>query len=98
MRRIDINQRLMHFQAQSIMKDSHEEEWQVFGVWWYFTFLLIFVILPVLMIVDEEQDWQLDLKIVLSPLALSWLGLVVTKILIHRVAVNYHQRVLGLHK
>lgn len=97
LRRIDLHQRGMHFQAQSLVRDSHDEQWHVFGVWAYFAFLLTFIILPILLIVNEEHELALSSRILLIPTTVAWVLLMFALVIISKKINRYHKVVATLH-
>ena len=82
LRRIDIHQRPMHFQVQSILYDCFDEQWHYFSIWGYFAFFLFSVVFPVLLIVNEEQELEMPSYILLSPFTVAWLFLMLNFILV----------------
>lgn len=97
LRRIDLHQRGMHFQAQSLVRDSHDEQWHVFGVWANLAFFLTFIVLPILLIVNEEQDLGLSPRILFIPTTIDWVLLMVSLVVIFRKINKYHKVVTSLH-
>lgn len=87
----------MHFQAQSLVRDSHDEQWHVFGVWANFAFLLTFIVLPILLIVNEEQGMDLSPRILLIPTTVAWVLLMLALCFILRKIGWYHKAVTTLH-
>lgn len=86
LRRIDIQLRAMHFQCESIRRDALDEQWNTFEQWWSWTMFLLFLVTPILLIVNEEQStvvkgrvqsW-VDLRILLAPATIAWLSLIIS--------------------
>lgn len=96
LRLVDIQLRNMHFQAKSIMQDSKEEQWHIFGVWWNFAFVLYFIVTPVLLMVNERQQQAWPLYILLIPCLLAWVLLICTYFLIQRKINHSLATVLAL--
>ena len=56
----------------------------------------MFVFTPILLIVDEEKDLQLDLRMLFLPTTVAWALLVIATIVIHKKINKFHKRVLEL--
>jgi hypothetical protein len=56
----------------------------------------VFVLTPVLLIVDEEKDLQLDLRMLFLPTTIAWALLVIATVVIHKKINKFHRRVLEL--
>ena len=97
LRRIDIQQRGMHFQSQSILRDCMDDQWYIFGVWWNFAFFLIFIVIPILLIINEEYELELSIEILHSPAALSWVLLMIAIICLKYQVSFYHRKITTLH-
>ena len=96
LRRIDIQQRGMHFQAKSIVLDCIDDQWHIFGLWWNLAFLLLFLVTPILLIVNEERELDLSARILFIPTTISWFALIITLAIIKRKINMYHKRVVSL--
>lgn len=69
----------------------------MFGVWANFAFLLTFIILPILLIVNEEQELHLSPRILLIPTTAAWVLLMLALFFIFRKIGRYHKIVTTLH-
>ena len=56
----------------------------------------MFVLTPILLIVDEEKDLQLDLRMLFLPTTVAWALLVIATTVIHKKINKFHTRVLEL--
>ena len=94
----------MHFQCESLKRDAYDDQWGVFEQWWSWVMILMFLVTPILLIVNEEQStvvkgrlepW-VDLRILLAPASTAWFSLLITYCLVRSRATKYHRRVVAL--
>lgn len=88
----------MHFQAESILLDSKAEQWYIYRIWWNFAFTLVFIITPILLIVNEEKDLQLDQRMLFLPTTIAWGLLMIASFVIHKKISKFHLKVNELAK
>ena len=60
LRQIDIRQRAMFFQCESLIKDCIDEQWNVLSLWSNLAFFFILIVMPILLIVNEENELELS--------------------------------------
>jgi hypothetical protein len=96
LRRIDIQLRAMHFQTESIKRDAIEEMWGILDQWWTCTRFMLFMVLPIMLIINEEGLVKLDNRFLYAPVVLSWIALLITYCFIRRSATYYYEKVTNL--
>jgi len=57
---------------------------------------LLFLVTPILLIVNEERELDLSPRILFIPTTVAWFSLMITLMIIKRKINKYHRRVIGL--
>ena len=96
LRRIDIHLRAMHFQSESLRRDSGDEQWAILNSWWNMTMVLLLFVTPILMICSEESSESFELYIILTPITVAWFFLFIAYYMIRSQVKRYFSKVFRL--
>ena len=66
----------MHFQCESIRRDSKEVQVTIFEKWVVSCLVLVMIALPTLLVISIDFEQNLSVQVLMLPLTVSW-GLLV---------------------
>ena len=66
----------MHFQCESIRRDSKEVQVTIFEKWVVSCLVLVMIALPTLLVISIDFEQNLSVQVIMLPLTVSW-GLLV---------------------
>lgn len=86
----------MHFQSESLRRDSGDEQWAILNSWWNMTMVLLLFVTPILMICSEESSESFELYIILTPITVAWFFLFIAYYMIRSQVKRYFTKVFRL--
>ena len=96
-RRIDEALHHMHYQCESIRRDSREVQVSIFQRWLAFSLVMVLICLPILLVLKHDFEKSLTMEIVLLPCTIAWGLLLLAQIYAWYRIRKYYKRVTTLH-
>lgn len=87
----------MHFQCESIRRDSKEVQVSIFEKWVYLSLVMVMIALPALLIISLDFEKKLSLQILMLPVTVAWGFLMLAQIYAWYRINKYYKRVITLH-
>ena len=96
-KRIDEALHPMHYQCESLRRDSKEAVVSIFEKWLVGSLVIVLLAFPVLLVLKYDLDKELSLPILMIPFTIAWGLLIVAQIYAWYRINKYFRRVVTLH-